>query len=163
MLQHIELGKSHVGFKQVYEGMFEGDEKALILLKQYLEGPVCDPAHDSDNDGMTLLHQAAARSCCVCAKILIIAGTPVSKPNNFGDFAYDYAKAYGEMSEISNVLTTTNASDPSPARALEVLNAELRGDADEFSGELTTDAVAMKKILLSAFGVKVGYRLRTHL
>ena len=58
------------------------------------------------------------------------------------------------MSEISRVLTTTDASDPSPARALAMLNAELSGDADEFSGELTDDAVAMKKILMTAFGVQ---------
>ena len=58
------------------------------------------------------------------------------------------------MSEIASVLTTTDASDPSSARALAVLDAELRGDADEYSGELTDDAVAMKKIMMTAFGVQ---------
>ena len=115
VLQHIELGQTHVGFKQVYEGMFEGDHAALGLLKQYLEGPVCNPAQDADNDGMTLLHQAAARSCCVCAKILIIAGTTVSKPNSFGDFPYDYGASIRRSAQLphaSRRLTTPHHASP---------------------------------------------------
>ena len=89
--------------------MGQGDQFAYDKLEKYLLSPVADALEDMNNEGMTLLHQAAATGCVECARKLLELGANPNVRNKWKDSTMDYAIAFGPHSTLVKVLIGSGA------------------------------------------------------
>ena len=123
ILDKLEHGKTNTGFREVYMAMYEGDAYAHDKLEEYFRSPVADILLDTNNEGMTLLHQAAATGCVGCARRLLEQGAKANVTNRWNDVPMDYAIAFGPESDIVQALILGGA-DPLSEEYLKKFDVE---------------------------------------